>query len=94
LNIQTPYIPKAGSNKDLRPVLFWIHGGGFEGGTGADRVSDGGHLASREDIVVVSFNYRLGTLGFLAIPGTDIRGNYGIADQIVALDVSYHPSSW
>jgi hypothetical protein len=93
LNIQTPYIPKAGSNKDLRPVLFWIHGGGFTGGTAADRLSDGGHLASREDLVVVSINYRLSTLGFLAIPGTDIRGNYGIADQIVALDVSFHPSS-
>jgi Carboxylesterase family len=59
LNIQTPYIPKAGSIKNLRPVLFWIHGGGFTGGTGADPQTDGGNLASREDIVVVTFNYRL-----------------------------------
>jgi hypothetical protein len=81
LNIQTPYIPKAGSKKNLRPVLFWIHGGGFTGGSGADRLSDGGNLASREDVVVVTINYRLSTLGFLAIPGTDIKGNYGIADQ-------------
>ncbi|KAF2739666.1 acetylcholinesterase precursor [Polyplosphaeria fusca] len=86
INIQTPYIPKAGSKKQLRPVLFWIHGGGFTGGTGADPVSDGGNLASREDIVVVTMNYRLSTLGFLAIPGTDIKGNYGIADQVLALD--------
>ncbi|PVH92213.1 acetylcholinesterase precursor [Periconia macrospinosa] len=86
LNIQTPYIPKAGSRKNLRPVLFWIHGGGFTGGTGSDAVTDGGNLASKEDIVVVSINYRLSTLGFLAIPGTNITGNYGIADQIVALD--------
>ncbi|EXJ87912.1 esterase/lipase [Capronia coronata CBS 617.96] len=85
LNIQTPYIPKAGSSKDLRPVLFWIHGGGFTGGTGADPLSDGGNLASREDIVVVTINYRLSTLGFLAIPDTDIKGNFGIGDQIVAL---------
>lgn len=85
LNIQTPYIPKADSSKQLRPVLFWIHGGGFTGGTGADPLSDGGNLASREDIVVVTINYRLSTLGFLAIPGTDIRGNFGIGDQIVAL---------
>jgi carboxylesterase type B len=86
LNIQTPYIPKAGSQKALRPVMFWIHGGGFTGGTGSDSGTDGGNLASKEDIVVVSINYRLSTLGFLAIPGTDITGNFGIADQIVALD--------
>jgi carboxylesterase type B len=86
LNIQTPYIPKSGSKKQLRPVLFWIHGGGFTGGSGADSTSDGGNLASKEDLVVVEINYRLSTLGFLAIPGTDIKGNYGIADQITALD--------
>ncbi|KAF2438237.1 acetylcholinesterase precursor [Karstenula rhodostoma CBS 690.94] len=86
LNIQTPYILKSGSKKSLRPVMFWIHGGGFTGGTGADPLTDGGNLASKEDLVVVSINYRLSTLGFLAIPGTDISGNLGIADQIVALD--------
>lgn len=86
LNIQTPYIPRAGSKKQLRPVLFWIHGGGFTGGSGADPLSDGGNLASKEDLVVVTINYRLSTLGFLAIPGTDIKGNFGIADQITALD--------
>ena len=86
LNIQTPYIPKAGSSKQLRPVLFWIHGGGFTGGSGSDPLSDGGNLASKEDLVVVSINYRLSTLGFLAVPGTEIKGNFGIADQITALD--------
>ncbi|KAJ8114884.1 hypothetical protein OPT61_g3336 [Boeremia exigua] len=86
LNIQTPYIPKTGSKKNLRPVMFWVHGGGFTGGSGADALSDGGNLASKEDVVVVSINYRLSTLGFLAIPGTDIKGNFGIADQITALD--------
>lgn len=86
LNIQTPYIPKAGSKKNLRPVLFWIHGGGFTGGSGSDSLTDGGNLASREDLVVVTINYRLSTLGFFAIPGTDITGNYGIADQSIALD--------
>ncbi|PQE16421.1 hypothetical protein CJF31_00009634 [Rutstroemia sp. NJR-2017a BVV2] len=86
LNIQTPYIPKAQTRNYLKPVMFWIHGGGFVGGTGADQASDGGDLASREDIVVVNINYRLSTLGFLAIPGTNITGNYGIADQITALE--------
>ena len=85
LNIQTPYIPKAGSKSKLRPVMFWIHGGGFTGGSGADPLSDGGNLASREDIVVVNINYRLSTLGFLAIPNTNITGNYGIGDQVTAL---------
>ncbi|KAL3463048.1 Alpha/Beta hydrolase protein [Aspergillus heterothallicus] len=86
LNIQTPHIPRINSTNDLRPVLFWIHGGDFTEGTGSDPVTDGGNLASREDIVVVTLNYRLSTLGFLAVPGTDIRGNYGIADQILALE--------
>ncbi|KKK24410.1 hypothetical protein P175DRAFT_0445717 [Aspergillus ochraceoroseus IBT 24754] len=86
LNIQTPYIPKANSKEKLKAVLFWIHGGGFTGGSSADPLTDGGNLASREDIVVVSINYRLSTLGFLAVPGTDLRGNYGIADQVLALE--------
>jgi hypothetical protein len=88
LNIQTPYLPKQGSTAALRPVFFWIHGGGFTSGSAADAGTDGGNLASREDIVVVQIQYRLSTLGFLAIPGTDIAGNYGIADQINALEVS------
>lgn len=85
LNIQTPYVPKEGSKRYLRPVMFWIHGGGYTGGAGSE--NDGGNLASREDIVVVTINYRLSTLGFLAIPGTEIKGNFGIADQILALEV-------
>lgn len=88
LNIQTPYLPKAGSKAGLRPVHFWIHGGGFTGGSGSNPGFDGGQLASREDVVAVTINYRLSTLGFLAVPGTNIKGNYGIADQILALDVS------
>ena len=87
LNIQTPYLPKAGSKKDLRPVLFSIHGGGFTGGDGgANSGQDSGNFASREDIVGVEINYRLSTLGFLAIPGTDIKGNFGIGDQVTALE--------
>ncbi|KAJ3038180.1 hypothetical protein HDV00_000925 [Rhizophlyctis rosea] len=83
LNIWTPYIPKAGSKANLRPVHFWIHGGGFVNGAGSN--SDASDLASREDIVTVTINYRLGTLGFLAVPGV-LTGNYGIGDQITALD--------
>ncbi|USW57824.1 Putative carboxylesterase, type B, carboxylesterase type B, active, alpha/Beta hydrolase [Septoria linicola] len=86
LNIQTPYIPKAGSNKKLLPVLFSIHGGDFVSGDGRGTSGqDGGNLASREDIVSVQINYRLGTLGFLALNGTELNGNYGIGDQVTAL---------
>ncbi|KAK6544862.1 hypothetical protein TWF694_001542 [Orbilia ellipsospora] len=85
VNIQTPYIPKAGSTDGLRPVHFWIHGGGFTGGTGNDPGSDGGNLASREDVVTVNINYRLSTLGFLAIPGTALKGNYAVSDMVAAL---------
>lgn len=88
LNIQTPYIPKKGSKEGLKPVLFWIHGGDFTEGSGADSLTDGGNMASREDIVVVTFNYRLSTLGFLSVPGTDLQGNYGLGDQILALEVT------
>lgn len=84
LNIWTPYIPKAGSTKNLRAVLFWIHGGGYVGGSGAE--SDGGDLAAREDVVVVGINYRLGNFGFFAAPGY-LNGNYGTGDQITALEV-------
>lgn len=82
LNIETPFIPRVGSTKNLRPVIFWIHGGGFTGGQGA---GNGGQFASREDVVTVTINYRLSTYGFLAVPGY-LLGNYGLADQITALD--------
>ncbi|KAK3678835.1 hypothetical protein LTR78_001288 [Recurvomyces mirabilis] len=85
VNVQTPYLPKAGSKQHLKPVYFWIHGGGFNNGVGSSAGTDGGNLASREDIVVVSINYRLNTAGFFAVPGTNIMGNYGIADQQTAL---------
>lgn len=66
--------------------MFWIHGGGFASGTGSDNTFDGGSLASRGDVVVVTINYRLATLGFLALDDGVTKGNYGIADQITALD--------
>jgi len=74
------------------PVMFWIHGGGFMGGSGSFGFYDGAHLASRNDVVVVTINYRLGALGFLALPelkDEDPRGstgNYGMLDQVRALE--------
>ncbi|PGH08746.1 hypothetical protein AJ80_07784 [Polytolypa hystricis UAMH7299] len=84
LNVWTPYLPKKVDRKTkLRPVMFFIHGGAFTGGTGAE---NGGDMVSRGDVVVVSINYRLGTVGFLALDDGKTNGNFGIADQIVALD--------
>ncbi|KAI0902490.1 alpha/beta-hydrolase [Annulohypoxylon nitens] len=87
LNIWTTYIPGLNSTAEsLKPVMFWIHGGAFTGGTGNDPTSDGGNLASRGDVVVVGINYRLTTLGFLALKDNVTNGNFGLADQINALD--------
>ncbi|KAG6919773.1 hypothetical protein DXG01_001612 [Tephrocybe rancida] len=86
LNVYTPYLPANPSkSKSLKPVLFWIHGGGFTGGEAIDGIFDGGNVVSRSDVVVVTIQYRLGTLGFLALQDGTTNGNFGIADQITAL---------
>jgi len=73
------------------PVMFFIHGGGFIGGSGATGMYQGERLAAAEDVVVVTINYRLGAFGFLAHPalaaeaGQEGEGNYGLLDQLAAL---------
>jgi para-nitrobenzyl esterase len=67
-----------------RPVMVWIHGGGFEGGSAANPLADGSELAARGDLIVVSLQYRLGILGFLHLEGAP--DNRGILDQIAALE--------
>jgi para-nitrobenzyl esterase len=76
------------SHKKL-PVLVWIHGGGFLNGSSAAAIYDGTAFA-RQGLVVVSFNYRLGRLGFFAHPALTAAkkgslGNYGLLDQVAAL---------
>jgi para-nitrobenzyl esterase len=84
LNIWTPV------HTDSAPVFFWIHGGALVGGASREEIYDGARLAGR-GIVVVSINYRLGVLGWLAHPELSkesplgISGNYGLLDQIEAL---------
>ncbi len=71
-----------------RPVLVWIHGGAFTSGGSSQPVYDGAGLAAEQDLVVVTLNYRLGALGFLAPPpaATDDRvANVGLHDQLAAL---------
>lgn len=72
------------------PVMVWIHGGGFTYGSGSHPSYDGEALA-RRGVVVVTLNYRLGLLGFMAHPAlsaespTHSSGNYGLLDQVAAL---------
>ena len=80
----------ANSANDKRPVMVWIYGGGFTGGSGGLTWYDGEALASKGP-VVVTFNYRLGSLGFFAHPelakeaGRSASGNYGMMDAIAML---------
>ena len=68
-----------------RPVLVWIHGGGFEQGHGPDQADDGAAFARSHGLIVVTFNYRLGALGFLDVPGERPTGALGLHDQVAAL---------
>ncbi|MFF9558623.1 carboxylesterase family protein [Streptomyces albus] len=67
-----------------RPVLVWLHGGGFSSGAGLLDWYDGGALAAEQDVVVVGVNYRLGALGYLCLDGVS-DGNLGLFDQLEAL---------
>ena len=107
LNVFTPQaaVGAAQSAPGRLPVLFYIHGGGFTRGGGylplydsrrkilTGNLYDGSYLAAAGNMVVVTINYRLGALGFLAIDdpvenaalGGPLRGNFGILDQQMAL---------
>jgi para-nitrobenzyl esterase len=85
LNIWTP------AETRKAPVLVWIHGGSLISGASSESMYDGAAMARRGGIVVVSINYRLGVLGYLAHPelsaesADHVSGNYGLLDQIAAL---------
>jgi len=86
LNIWTP----EASAQKKRPVLVWLHGGGFVYGSGNTFPSDGGRLAKRGDVVVVAINHRLNVFGHLQLAeflGKDFTdsGNVGILDIVLAL---------
>jgi para-nitrobenzyl esterase len=74
-----------------RPVLLFIHGGGWAIGWGSNALLDGRHLARALDAVIVTFNYRLGSLGWLWHPALAAEvdapaGNWGLTDQLAALN--------
>ena len=87
LNVNTPTWPVA---KPL-PVMFWLHGGANNGGSGSGSLYNDGTL-SGHGVLLVTINYRLGVFGFLAHPALSSEGphrasgNYGLMDQILALE--------
>jgi para-nitrobenzyl esterase len=91
LNVWTPELPDQPTQAPGagRPVMVWIHGGGFTTGSGSVFLYRGGDLVRNGDAVVVTLNYRLGALGFLghralADAGGNM-GNWGLHDQVAAL---------
>ncbi|XP_056645629.1 carboxylesterase 5A-like isoform X2 [Diorhabda sublineata] len=82
LNVYTPQKP--GTSEQPLPVLFYIHGGGFFYGSGARQYHEPKYFMDY-DVVVVTFNYRLGPFGFLTTADDVIPGNLGLKDQLYAL---------
>jgi para-nitrobenzyl esterase len=86
LNVWAP-----AETSELLPVMVWIHGGGYTGGSGSTSLYDGTPFASR-DVVLVSINYRLNVFGFMAHPALsaesehDASGNYGLMDMVASLE--------
>jgi hypothetical protein len=72
LNSYTPYLPtRKRSKTPLKPVMLWIHGGAFLGGSGSDPVFDGGNLVPRGDVLVLTINYRYGIGGVVRLRSAD-----------------------
>lgn len=87
LNVWTP----GASRSNKRPVMVWLHGGGFTSGSGGFKIYDGVNLAGRHDVVVVTVNHRLNAFGYLYL--ADLGGakyanssNVGMLDIVAALE--------
>jgi para-nitrobenzyl esterase len=74
-------VPAGGGR--AKPVMVWLHGGGFSEGAGSDY--DPRRLATAGDVIVVSVDFRLGVYGFYGLPGLDGSGTFGLQDQQAAL---------
>ncbi len=87
LNIWMPATPTA----SRLPVMVWIYGGGYAAGSSSEPRQDGANL-SKQGVIVVSMNYRLGLFGFFTHPdlakesGHNATGNYGLLDQLAAIE--------
>ena len=69
----------------LLPVMVWIYGGGYVMGGSGVGAYNGGYLATEGGVIVVTFNYRVGALGFLSTGTKEMPGNFGLLDQVKAL---------
>jgi para-nitrobenzyl esterase len=83
------YAPAAANAKSKLPVMFWIHGGGYSGGSASEPRHNGDFLPLK-GVVLITINYRLGVFGFLATAdlakeANGAAGNYGLLDQVAAL---------
>jgi len=85
LNIWTPHTRKPLTGQPLKPVMFWIHGGGLFIGSIFQSQYNASALAAH-DVVAVSANYRLGPFGFLYGGDRSAPGNVAFYDQILALE--------
>ncbi|KAM4876489.1 bile salt-activated lipase [Thomomys bottae] len=89
LNIWVPQGKKEVSHN--LPVMIWIYGGAFLMGSGhganflSNYLYDGEEIATRGNVIVVTFNYRVGPLGFLSTGDANLPGNYGLRDQHMAI---------
>nr|CAD7580266.1 unnamed protein product [Timema californicum] len=83
LNVYTPQIPDGGSPA-LKAVMVWIHGGGFTMGSGNIDFYGPDYFV-HADVILVTFNYRLGALGFLCLNDTNVSANNGLKDQVAVL---------
>jgi len=79
LNVWTP------SASGKRPVMVWMHGGGFAVGSGSWNWWSGQHLARQQDVVVVTLNHRLNIFGYLYAPEHGVAPNLGMQDIVAAL---------
>ncbi|XP_066267429.1 pyrethroid hydrolase Ces2e-like [Branchiostoma lanceolatum] len=79
INVYSPTL----AEDAVLPVLLYVHGGGLMAGMGSHHGFEG--LAAHQDVVVVTFNYRLGMLGFLSTGDAHAPGNYGLLDQVQAM---------
>lgn len=84
------WLPSGMKPEDELPVMVWIHGGGFVGGSGSGESTSGEEFA-KQGIILITFNYRLGRLGHFAFPALseefpeEPKGSYAYMDQIAAL---------
>jgi para-nitrobenzyl esterase len=86
LNVWTP-----GIDNKKRPVMVWLHGGGFSSGSGGEAITEGGNLARKGDVVVVSVNHRLNVFGYLQLskewgPAYVSSGQAGMLDIVLSLE--------